>query len=361
MSFRDPTSWADDNYRLEHTVHTIRVAIQSLRPFYYVMLPLSAVLWLAFITNRQCSKYAAEAAPVAAKQVSFEKDRLPVEASDSKRDSILKATDRELGVWEPVGFKRPPASPYPNWSVHTTKPLPYRPFRYGPRYQITMGLRNMQWDDWIELDNQYSRFHADKKQRILERGSKCCMTAPEAFEGAIELLEEFCDYLPQRYPSLFRKTDVGMDNLLTGESFNIMERPLKEDPMQMGGRMVQDDFVIMFEKADGQYYLLAGSILLPGFWRLGDKFGMPLSEIHTSGNVPVWKEKLERGTMNLFRRITPDRPVVRNNYYVQTDDGLAWNYTIGAEDDEGIGLYSAEKNRPIEAYHYRSERQSLRR
>jgi len=102
-----------------------------------------------------------------------------------------------------------------------------------------------------------------------------------------------------------------MDNLLTGESFNTIERPLIEDPMQMAARMVQDDLAIMFEKEDGQYYLLAGSILLAGFWKLEDKLGMPLSEIHTSGDVPGFKEKLEKGMMNFFRRVQPNGPVLR--------------------------------------------------
>lgn len=228
-----------------------------------------------------------------------------------------------------MDFKRPTAPPAENWSVYTTKPNPYRPFRHGP-YHITMGLRNMKWDEWIgwyylllfspfkyswlsglELDNHYQRFHADKAARIKERGDKCNRTDPSAFDGACELLEEFCSYLPERYPSLFVKTPVGMDNLLTREKFNIVERPLAEDPMQMAGRMVQDDLAIMFEKEDGQYYLLAGSILLPGFWRLEDKWGMPLSEIHTSGDVPGFKTKLEKGMMNFFRRVQPNGPVQR--------------------------------------------------
>ena len=75
-----------------------------------------------------------------------------------------------------------------------------------------------------------------------------------------------CDYLPQRYPTLYRKTIVGLDNLATGESFNIIQRPLHEDPMVMSARLVQDDLAIMFEKPDGEYYLLAGAILLAGFW-----------------------------------------------------------------------------------------------
>lgn len=161
------------------------------------------------------------------------------------------------------------------------------------------------------MDNHYLKFHTDKAKRITERGSKCSYTDPVAFDGAIELLEEFCSYLPERYPSLYKKTPVGMDNLLTGESFNIVERPLIEDPMQMAARMTQDDLAIMFEKEDGQYYLLAGSILLAGFWKLEDKLGMPLSEIHTSGNVPGYKTKLEKGMMNFFRRVQPNGPVQR--------------------------------------------------
>ncbi|KAL9019367.1 MAG: hypothetical protein Q9185_003353 [Variospora sp. 1 TL-2023] len=240
-----------------------------------------------------------------------------------------------------------------------------------------MGLRTMQWDEWIELDNQYPRFHEDKKRRIEERGDKCCRTAHEAYDGAVELLEELCSYLPQRYPTLFRSTPTGIHNLLTEETFDISTRPLPEDPMTTASRLIQDDLAIMFEKPDGQYYLLAGAILLAGFWRLSDKFGMPLSEIHTSGDVPGFKTKLEKGMMNFFRRVQPGQPVLRNNYFIQVDDNLAWSHSIGSEDpssssssdgaDDGTtskqvqGWSSAEKNKAIEHHYFRSERQSLRR
>jgi len=226
-----------------------------------------------------------------------------------------------------------------------------------------MGLRNMNWDEWIELDNHYLKFHADKAQRIIERGPKCCHTEPAAFDGAVELLEELCGYLPERYPSLYKRTPVGIDNLLTGESFNIVERPLAEDPMQMSARLVQDDLAIMFEKEDGQYYLLAGAILLAGFWKLEDKLGMPLSEIHTSGDVPGFKQKLEKGMMNFFRRVQPDGPVQRNNYFIQVDDKLPWSSSIGPEDGAPgtVGWFTAEKNKAISHHYFRSERQTLRR
>jgi alpha-1,2-mannosyltransferase len=213
-----------------------------------------------------------------------------------------------------------------------------------------MGLRAMSWDEWIERDNQYLSFHALKSQRIKERGEKCCRTAAEAYPAAIELLQELCSFLPERYPSLYVKTEVGMDNLVTGERFDIREGGLREDPMMTAGRMVQDDLAIMMERADGEYYFLAGSVLLAGFWRLEDKFGMKLSEIHESGNVPGFKSKLEKGMKNFFRRIKPEAPVLRNNYFIQVDDKLAWSESIGDEDSEGIGWYTAVRTRWSSAF-----------
>ncbi|KAJ5767262.1 uncharacterized protein N7511_004878 [Penicillium nucicola] len=224
-----------------------------------------------------------------------------------------------------------------------------------------MGLRSMKWDEWIELDNHYLKYHADKARRIEERGSKCCYTDPEAMDGAIELLEELCAYLPERYPTMFQKTPTGITNTITNETFNITQRPLPEDPMATAARLVQDDLALMIERPDGEYYLLAGAILLAGFWRLTDKLGMRLSEIHTSGDVPGYKSKLEKGMMNFFRRLKPEDPVIRNNYFIQVDDSLAWSHSIGPEDAETVSWNTAEKNRAIECHYFRSERQSLRR
>ena len=92
---------------------------------------------------------------------------------------------------------------------------------------------------------------------------------------------------------------------------------------------------------------------------------MPLSEIHTSGDVPGFKTKLEKGMMNFFRRVQPNAPVLRNNYFLQVDDDLAWSHSIGDEDADGttqaLGWNTAEKNKAIQHHYFRSERQSLRR
>ncbi|PUU79948.1 hypothetical protein B9Z19DRAFT_977084 [Tuber borchii] len=272
-----------------------------------------------------------------------------------RRSSVEKGPGREPGVWIPLTFESPAPPPYLDWDISTTKPLPYRPFRYGAKYNITMGLRKMPFEEWIELDNQFPTYHSTKISRILSRGAQASTTNPVAYDAAIELLEHLIDYLPARYPSLFTRTETG------SETFDITATPLCEDPMQMAARMVQDDLAIMIEGKDGQYYLQAGSILLAGFWRLGDKLGMPLDEIHTSGDVPGYREKLAKGMNNFFARVMPGGPVIRNNYFMQADDCLAWSHSIGPEDGEQIGWYTSEANKGIEHYHFRSERQTLRR
>ncbi|KAF4998294.1 hypothetical protein FGRMN_3343 [Fusarium graminum] len=263
--------------------------------------------------------------------------------------------------YTPSDYKTPVPEPYPNWSIDTTKPLPYRAFRYGPTYQITMGLRTCPVQEWIELDNHYPKYHADKAARIAERGTKCVDTHPDAFPAAVELLQELADYLPARYPNLFERTSVGIKNKWSGEDFNIVERPLAEDPMAICARLVQDDLAIMIERPDGEYYLLSGAILLAGFWRLSDKYGMSLSEIHTSGDVPHFKEKLETGMCKFFKRLRPETVYNRNNYFIQVDDDLAWSWSIGSEDAPSVSWSTAEKNKAIQHHMFRSERQSLRR
>ncbi|OGM48590.1 hypothetical protein ABOM_002477 [Aspergillus bombycis] len=268
--------------------------------------------------------------------------------------SKFKQPTRNPGEWTPSDFKRPAAAPYPDWDVQTTEPKPYRPFRYGPKYFITMGLRSMKWDEWIELDNHYPRYHADKARRIQDRGAKCSRTAPEAMDAAMELLTELT--LPNALP----QNPHGNHQPPHPRNPNHRAAPPRRPHANLWPSRPRRPR-LMIERPDGEYYLLAGSILLAGFWRLEDKYGMRLSEIHTSGSVPGYKEKLEKGMLNFFRRLRPEDPVLRNNYFIQVDESLPWSHSIGSEDGETVSWNTAEKNRAIENHFFRSERQSLRR
>ena len=225
-----------------------------------------------------------------------------------------------------------------------------------------MGLRRLDLNEWIELDNQWMHFHQEKHARLAtERASHLCKTAPEAQDAALETMELLSEYLVHRYPSLFefdfstRKKHIRIkatDELLPIES---------DDPLKYAGLLIQDDLALMIEGEDGQYYLKGGSIVLPGFWRLKDKFNMSLAQIHLSGDVPKFQEKLQHSMERFFRKLVPESPVIRHNYFIQTDEHLSWSESIGSEDQFGIGWDNAKLDPPIEKVHFRTERQTLRR
>ena len=123
------------------------------------LLSCTIVAWLAYSVSKRLLN------------TSVTRPRSPDPEKRTTGSSRFKTPDRVPGIWEPIDFKRPTAPPYPDWDVQITKPLPYRPFRYGPYHK-------------------FPKFHADKTRRIEERGAKCCKTAPEGFDGACELLEE---------------------------------------------------------------------------------------------------------------------------------------------------------------------------
>ena len=98
---------------------------------------------------------------------------------------------------------------------------------------ITMGIRGMPWDEWIELDQQYTAYHRIRAFRIRTRGRDAVRVLPSRNENGVmvggggdagecnsvmrkrrfyrtdepstakELLFEIAEYLARRYPSDF--------------------------------------------------------------------------------------------------------------------------------------------------------------
>ncbi|ODV89566.1 hypothetical protein CANCADRAFT_140911 [Tortispora caseinolytica NRRL Y-17796] len=282
--------------------------------------------------------------------------------STSEKRSLTKTADpnkaRKPGEWFPVDMSFPDPPPFANWSRTETKPILYRPFSH--KYNITMGIRSLDLNNWIELDNEWDKFHNRKLERLQEKDKFYHgHLNDKAYEGLMEALELVRNFVCARYPSMFKKTKVGLDIPHTGESFDIYKP--SEPPEVIIAKLLQDDFAIMVEHDDGVYYLDAGCILLAGFWRLSDKIGLPLEKIHTSGDVPKYKEKLDYPMAKFFTRLRPDKPVARNNYFIQVDDDVAWSHAIGDESNPVVGWYTAENATDINKLHFRSERQTVRR
>ncbi|GAA5827321.1 hypothetical protein JCM11251_003764 [Rhodosporidiobolus azoricus] len=304
------------------------------------------------------------------------------------------------------GFSFPvePLPAFEERALAATKPLPFRPFRWGPVYPQHMAIRNItEGNSWLNIDHDYSSILSVRTARTSDPSLVCTKTLPGYHAHALEALVEVASFLSTRFPALFKVTRsafdakkpetwgdsivgkeggaiVAVQNCLTGENFDFKEIEAKEgedwNPMRVAGLLLQDDLAVMVEDEQGHYRFQAGSICTAGFWRLQDKIGLTLDEIHFKGSVPNYAEKYQRPMNRFFSNLREDKLIERNNYFFQVDDQLGWSsatngtekifdqYNKGPQDgkfDATAGHVKPEIATDIRQVHFRTERQSLRR
>jgi len=118
-------------------------------------------------------------------------------------------------------------------------------------------------------------------------------------------------------------------------------------PLDAAGRLVQEDLCLLVER-DGAPHLDAASLCFPSYWRLADKLGRPLGDVHEP--VAHYAEELSAKVDRFLARLRPERPVWRRNWSIH-DDPSYWlpdpTPPRAVEPPQGLWL--------------RSERQTLRR
>ncbi|GAA5922917.1 hypothetical protein JCM3775_006185 [Rhodotorula graminis] len=285
-----------------------------------------------------------------------------------------------------------------------TKPLPYRPFRWGPLYPQHMGIRNIvESAKWLQLDNEYENTIKLRAARMADPSLMSSHTRPGYHAHALETLVEIASFLSQRFPKLFvvdrtpynaadSKTHgdsvagaeagaiKGIRNLVTGDVWDLEAIEREEgpewNPMRVVGHLLQDDLAVMVEDENGEYRFQAGSICTAGFWRLKDKIGLTLDDIHFKGAVPNYADKYQKSMNRFFSNLREDKLVERNNYFFQVDEHLSWSEkTNGTEaifDHFTKGPQADLVDKAREVVHptaatsasdvwFRTERQTLRR
>ncbi len=118
-------------------------------------------------------------------------------------------------------------------------------------------------------------------------------------------------------------------------------------PLDAAGRLVQEDLCLLVHR-DGAPHLDAASLCFPSYWRLADKLGRPLSEVHEP--VAHYAEELAARVDRFLERLSPGRAVWRRNWSIH--------------DDESYFLPDPTPPRDVavpDGLWLRSERQTLRR
>jgi hypothetical protein len=116
-------------------------------------------------------------------------------------------------------FITPLPTPVTNDTLSTSPKL-YRPFRHGPNF-ITMGIRKLSWDNWIEMDSYFLRYHDMKASELKKDFNAHVKYVDNAMtrDACFELYEELVRYLTHRYPKVYRLEGGKVYNSLTKENF----------------------------------------------------------------------------------------------------------------------------------------------
>lgn len=146
----------------------------------------------------------------------------------------------------------------------------------GKSPPFTIGLSNIDPKFWIEVDSQLREYLLEKEQLARELPDLVFAAEPETLVAQQEVLDLLCEHLVRHFPERFHRRYEHM--VIEG----IGEVSLRGDagaPLRTAARLVQEDLLLMRKGQQG-WRLAAGSLSFPSSWRLRDKFGKPMPEIH---------------------------------------------------------------------------------
>ena len=198
-------------------------------------------------------------------------------------------------------------------------------FLSGP-WKLAMGLNALDPADWLWRDARFAAETAQRLDLLARRPEQVQAMLPEALPAVQELVAMVHAHLDLPMPP---------DALLPALA------PL-----------AQEDFCIMQAQPDGRYALTAALLCFPAHWRLGEKLGRTMGEIH--GPVPGFNARLGGPADRFFASLTAERPVWRANWSVVETPVLFHPQPRGPLDD----LTAANAG---ERLWLRVERQTLRR
>ena len=164
--------------------------------------------------------------------------------------------------------------------------------------------------DWFRIDDGYINAIRKKKSLIRSFGREVGHTLPEGYESAKELVDMMAEHLTQVYPHMFKQDGKHLYNLVSSDKYNL-EDP-DDDYINIAGKLVQEDLILIKPKKDLKYYLVAGSLCFPSEWSLLEKIGKNIAEIHSP--VPLLNQNLGPIIDRFLNGIRPGQQYWRINF-----------------------------------------------
>lgn len=228
----------------------------------------------------------------------------------------------------------------------------YAPYaEAGPGFHI--GLKLLDPTHWMEPDHQAEAQFANKAKLLSARHGDVVATALGSEPAQRELLSLLTAYLLRQFPDQYRREGRIIHISPLGITVDVEDEALQ--PIDRAGRLVQEDLCLL-EAGQGSYSLTAASLCAPSAWRLADKIGRPLIEIHAP--VPGYADPMGKRVDRVFAHMKVDQPVWRANWSVMSEPTL---FLDGSHDRSPARLVGLIPQTAGDRVFLRVERQTLRR
>jgi hypothetical protein len=193
---------------------------------------------------------------------------------------------------------------------------------------------------------------AERRALLHARHAEVFAAVPGSEPARAETLAALTDLLPRRYPEWFVRAGATLHNALTGEAWDVTEPGI--DPLELAGRLVQEDLCLI-DPSGPAPVLVAAILCAPSRWRLADKIGRPLADVHAP--VPLYADRLSAPVDRFMAHLRPGKLAVRLNWSVVDDGAL---FQLGGKHRTEIDRSITAGNAPGRLF-LRVERQTLMR
>lgn len=215
-----------------------------------------------------------------------------------------------------------------------------------------IGVKPLDIADWIDVDSALPAYLDEKEMLGAARWGEIFAAEMETGAAQSEVLELIALHLVTRFPEIYRRAGSDIEILPAGRkvALDAPDRP----PLWTAAQLVQDDLVLMRKGAAG-WHLVAGALCFPSSWRLADKIGRPMDQVHSP--VPGFGIGTRNAILiaRMFDTLRPGLPVVRWNWSLYGDSQLFHPESC----DPNARRFGAGAG--AENVFLRSERQTLRR
>jgi hypothetical protein len=167
--------------------------------------------------------------------------------------------------------------------------------------RMSLGLRPLDLTRWLERGPQDELTMAHKHDVLATAHDQVVVATSQGLAGSAETLDLVLDWLRRYRPD---------DRVAADETLH---------PIDAAGRMVADDLCVLYLDGD-RWRLGAASVCSPSRWRLQEKMGRTVSEIHRP--VPDYAGWYGDAVDTRLHRLVPDRPVWRLNWTMVDDPAL---------------------------------------